>query len=52
MHLGDPYSDYAGAVRCMICRSILEIKMKDGKLRSMKPLVVAEKPRKEEEVNT
>ncbi len=36
MDLGDAYEDYEGEVRCWGCRTILEVALHEGKLRSMR----------------
>jgi len=41
LELDEAYSDYAGPVRCFICRSFLDIRTKDGKVRSIR---VADRP--------
>ncbi len=33
--LGDAYDEYEGQVRCYICGSLLEIKSKDGMVKSV-----------------
>jgi len=36
MELAEAYEDYQGEVRCWGCHALVEITMKDGKLRAMK----------------
>ena len=35
VELGDAYDDYAGLVKCVACGMLLEIKTKEGNLRSI-----------------
>jgi hypothetical protein len=36
LELGEAYEDYEGEVRCWGCRTVLEIALREGKLRSMR----------------
>lgn len=44
MTLGDAYADYQGEVRCWGCRSVLEVSLEDGRLKSMKSQTEAAAP--------
>jgi len=33
---GDPYDDYEGQVKCWVCEAILDIKVEEGSLKSMR----------------
>lgn len=47
--LNDAYDDYEGEVKCWICGGILDIKVQEGKLKSLKyartPLPASEETR-------
>ena len=43
--LDDTYDDYEGEVKCWVCGGILEIKLQEGKLKSIKPYPVSEETR-------
>ena len=47
--LDDTYDDYEGDVKCWVCGGILEIKLQEGKLKSLKyvkiPYSVSEEAR-------
>ena len=40
--LNDTYDDYEGEVKCWVCGGVLDIKLKEGKLKSIKPYPVSE----------
>jgi hypothetical protein len=48
LELDESYSDYAGPVRCFICRSFLEIRTRDGKIKSIQVAGRTPLPRKGE----
>jgi len=43
MDLGDAYDDFEGQVRCL-CRSLLEIRTKEGKLKSIRLADITPRP--------
>ncbi len=43
--LDDTYDDYEGDVKCWVCGGILNIKLQEGKLKSIKPHHVLEETR-------
>ena len=51
--LNDTYDDYEGDVKCWVCGGVLDIKVKVGKLKSLKyiktPLPVSEETRTAQE---
>ena len=36
MEFGDAYEDYEGEIRCWVCGAVLEVALREGKLRSMR----------------
>ncbi|MDS4059777.1 MAG: hypothetical protein RKP73_14590 [Candidatus Contendobacter sp.] len=36
IHLDDNYDNYEGAIRCWVCSSMLDIRVEDGSIRSVK----------------
>jgi len=36
LELADAYSDYSGPFKCFVCRTFLEIKTRDGKVKSIR----------------
>jgi hypothetical protein len=36
MELSEAYEDYQGEVRCWVCRTVLEVALREGKLRSIR----------------
>jgi hypothetical protein len=36
LELDDTYDDYSGQVRCYTCQALLDIKVEDGKIKSVK----------------
>jgi DNA-directed RNA polymerase subunit N (RpoN/RPB10) len=36
LELGEAYDDYDGEVRCWTCNGLLEVSLREGRLRSMK----------------
>ncbi len=47
--LDDMYDDYAGQVKCFACGAILEIKIEEGKLKSVKLASRVARPPDEEQ---
>jgi hypothetical protein len=43
MDLGDAYDDFEGQVRCL-CRSLLEIRTEEGKLKSIRLADITPRP--------
>lgn len=44
MELGEAYEDYQGEIRCWGCRAVIEITLREGKLKSMKLNAAGEVP--------
>lgn len=42
--LGEAYEDYAGEVRCVACRTVLDVALKEGRLKAMRLVGAAVAP--------
>ncbi len=44
INLDETYDDYEGGIKCFTCQAILEIRIDDGRLKSLKFVKYQERP--------
>lgn len=44
INLDEVYEDYEGEIKCFTCQALLDVKMEEGKLKSVKFIKYPERP--------
>lgn len=44
IHLDDAYEDYEGQIKCFTCQALLDVKIEEDKLKSVKLVKYSERP--------